>query len=213
MSQNSGLSHLLWRFLRPEIDELVLYSTAAILIVGVAMYQLAVNGDIGTDSTDIISSFSNAISSTSLYLSRGTGWASFFLFGFWFIIGGIIYTLVWAISTIVIDIRNDLRISESFVHPRSFHKSDFWASIIARTAVRAIASIALIFYVVFWLWVFAPVAVSAAIRFFNNARSFSNILDMVLSLIGIIITLHIVTVLIRLAMLRPSADNEDHLLH
>lgn len=212
MRQNNGLISLFWRFIRPELDEIVLYVATAIIIFGVAIYQLAVNGQIGSDTTDITASLHNAISATGTYISQGSGWASFFLFGFWFIIGGIAYTLVWAITTIIIDIRNDLRVSETFIHPRSFHKSDFWVSIISRTLVRAFSGIALLFYSVFWLWVFAPVSVTTTERFINNPGSFSSVVNFLLAIVGVIITLHIAAILVRLTLLRPTGHLEDELL-
>lgn len=210
MEQKGGLLTLLWRFVRPEMDELFLYVAVAIIIAGVAAYQLAVNGQIGADSMDITSSMHHAFSMTGQYMSQGSGWAKFFLFGFWFIIGGIAYTVVWATITIIVDIRNDIRVSESFIHPRSFRKSDYWLSIVARTAVRAIAGIALLFYTVFWLWIFAPVYVNADERLINNTSDMRNVSDFLLSLIGIVVTLHIAAILIRLALLHPSRDPSDY---
>lgn len=209
MEEKGGLLSTLWRFIRPGAEETIAYVAAMVIIGGIATYQLALNGQIGSDSLDITSSLHNALTITTQYMSQGSGWAKFFLFGFWFIIGGITYAIAWAALTITIDIRNDIRISSTFIHPRSFHQSDYWASIIARTVLRAVSGIALLFYTVFWLWVFGPVWVNSNVKLINDPGSTQNIIGFIVSIFGIAFTLHIATILLRLTLLKPNKGYFD----
>lgn len=210
MEQKDSLLSTLWHFLRPGVEETIAYVATMVIIGGIATYQLAINGQIGSDSLDITASLNNAVSLTTQYMSQGSGWAKFFLFGFWFIVGGITYAIAWAAITITVDLKNDIRVSSTFIHPRSFHQSDFWLSIIARTILRAVSGIALLFYIVFWLWVFGPVWVNIDEKLINNPGGSGNLLDFGLSIIGITLTLHIATILLRLTLLRPSRDLIEH---
>jgi hypothetical protein len=209
MNRRDSLLSTFWHFVRPQVEEVIAYVVVLVIIGGIATYQLAVNGQIGSDSLDITASLHNAITTTTQYMSQGSGWAKFFLFGFWFIVGGIVYAIAWAIITIVVDIRNDIRISSTFIHPRSFHQSDFWLSVVARTLLRAVSGIALLFYAVFWLWVFGPVWVNVDQRLVNDLGNTKNLINFGLSIVGVVLTLHIATILMRLALLRPSRDYDE----
>jgi hypothetical protein len=209
MQQNSGLLATIWRFLRPETEELIAYITAIGALGGVAAFQLASTGQIGADSQDIIAAVQQGVTSTADYLSSGSGWARFFLFGFWFVIGAIAYFVVWFLINIAIDLYNDIVISAAFIHPRAFHQSEYWASIAARVTLRVLAAIALGFYMLFWLWVFAPFAVGrfkALIQYLNV----QHVLEATVTLVAIVLTLHVATVLIRLIRLKPNGTVHEH---
>jgi hypothetical protein len=54
---------------------------------------------------------------------------------FWALVGLTLYSLLWALFVVLIDLRNDIVVSEHFLHPRSFHKSDFWLASISRRII------------------------------------------------------------------------------
>jgi hypothetical protein len=202
MHEEAGLSKVLWNFLRPQSEELITYLGVAFLLAGIAVYSLASNGTFGVDSQDFIASAKNIIHQTAAYVSTGSGWAKFFLFGFWFIVGAITYILIWFVTNIVIDVYNDIVISAAFLHPRSFHQSDYWASIAARTAVRIAAGIALGFYTVFWAWVFAPISIQMIGNMLLSKSALHTCLSALYFIISLGLTLHIAAILGRLVFLR-----------
>lgn len=204
MKQRQGVSALFWRFVRPDIEELTVYIILSIVLACMAMYQLAVSGQIDRESLDITTSFRSAISGILAFMSEGSWWAKFFLFGFWFIVGGIAYSLVWATITLLVDLRNDIEVSASFVHPKSFRQGDYWASVVARAVLRGTSGIALVFYGVYWVMVFAPVYIAIFQRFFTDIGDVSNILSALMAIVWLFLSLHLGAILLRLTLLKPS---------
>lgn len=206
MHEPQGLLQSVWRFLRPQAEELVGYVAAVTILGAIAAYQLAAQGTIGLDNQDIIAATKNVIGSMATYLSSGTGWAKFFLFGFWFIVGAITYFLAWFIINVIVDVYNDIVISAAFVHPRSFSQSDYWASIIGRGAVRVMAGIALVFYGVFWIAVFAPLWTQQFQAYFQHLTDMRHAISLVTTIGLIAVTLHVATILVRLTLMKPNQD-------
>jgi hypothetical protein len=197
------------RFIRPESEELVFYLFVTLVMLGIAGYHAAFQGQIGGDSQDLIASFTTAKESLFNFFNATDGWGKFFLFGFWFFIGTITYIIAWSMITMLIDFSNDIKISSSFVHPKSFHKSDYWLSILSRFVLRSTAGITLVFYGVFWVVGFAPVWMQSFQALFARGTSAGHISDFITALIGMVFTLHIAAILLRLMLLRAHYSYED----
>jgi hypothetical protein len=197
------------RLIRPESEELVFYLFVTLVMLGIAGYHAAFQGQIGGDSQDLIASFTTAKESLFNFFNATDGWGKFFLFGFWFFIGTITYIVAWSMITMLIDLSNDIKISSSFVHPKSFHKSDYWLSILSRFVLRSTAGITLVFYGVFWVVGFAPVWMQSFQALFARGTSAGHISDFITALIGMVFTLHIAAVLLRLMLLRAHYGYED----
>jgi hypothetical protein len=208
MQQRESILATLWRFIRPEPEELIFYLLIVFGMVGVAAYHVAVQGQIGADSQDIIASFVNAKESLYDFFNATDGWGRFFLFGFWFFIGTITYVVAWSVITMLIDLSNDVKVSSSFVHPKSFHKSDYWLSIASRIVLRAAAGITLVFYGVFWIVGFAPVWMHSFQALFGRGVTSGHVSDFVTALIGVALTLHVAAILLRLMLLRAHYSYE-----
>lgn len=204
-----GTLATLWRFIRPEPEELVFYLFVALVMLGISGYHAAFQGQIGADSQDLMASFASARQSLFDFFNATDGWGRFFLFGFWFFIGTFTYVIAWSVITMLIDFSNDIKISSSFVHPKSFHKSDYWLSILSRVVLRATAGITLIFYGVFWVIGFAPVWMQSFQALFARGTSGGHISDFITALIGVVFTLHIAAILLRLMLLRAHYSYED----
>jgi hypothetical protein len=67
---------------------------------------------------------------------------------FWGTIGLIIYSLFWSLFVMLFDIRSDIVVSQYFVHPRSFHKSNFWLAAMSRRVILITAYIVIGLYVI-----------------------------------------------------------------
>jgi hypothetical protein len=59
----------------------------------------------------------------------------------WFLAGAALYLIVWLIVVIAIDWYNDILVSTSFVHPKSFHQSEYWVAIAGRFMIRVAAAV------------------------------------------------------------------------
>ena len=194
----------LWRFIRPEPEELVFYLVAIISMLAIAGYHVAVQGEVGSDSQSLLATFSAGRDTLFSFFNSNDRWGRMFLFGLWFLIGTVVYIIAWATVTLLVDLSKDIQVSSSFVHPRSFHKSNYWLAILTRGILRAAAGISLIFYSVFWLAAFAPVWLVTFQSLFEHGLTRTGVVDSLSALAGIAITLHIAAMLLRLALLRAQ---------
>lgn len=207
--KQKGTLATLWRFIKPEPEELFAYLLAIFIMAGVAGYRVAIQGDIGADSKDLIASFQAAKESLFGFFNQTDGWGRIFLFAFWFVIGTVTYVVAWSVITMMIDLRNDLEVSSSFVHPKSFHQSDYWTAIASRVVLRASAGISLLAYGSFWVAGFAPVWTASIQSLFARGVTSERIIDSITALIGVALTLHIAAILLRLTLLRAHYSYED----
>jgi hypothetical protein len=90
------------------------------------------------------------------------------------------------------------------VHPRSFNKSNFWVSILARIALQLSAAISFIIYASIWLTVFAPAWLASHRELFTKGFSTEVLFDVLIAIIGIILTLHIGAIILRVMLLRSK---------
>lgn len=206
---NHSTLRTLWRFLRPEVEELIAYTIAVVGMFGLALYHVAVQGRIGTDSQGLISSLGDSGSQFLDFLGQDPSWGRFFLFGLWFVIGTVVYFMAWALITLIVDISRDITVSSTFVHPKSFHQSSYWSAIVARGILRAMSGIALVFYGIFWVLALAPVWLSEFELALSSPFSPENAYQVFLTLVGIALTLHIAAILLRIMLLRAHYAYED----
>lgn len=202
MHYEGNLLRALWRFLRPEVDEFTVYIIISFIFVGFASYRLASNGSLGMESQDLLNAARITIAQTGAIFSSGSGWARFFLFGFWFIIGTLAYSLIWFVTNVCIDIRNDIAISVAFIHPRSFHQSNYWSAVAIRSILRVLAGLTFIFYCAFWARFLAPLS----LHVIEGALAGSSLLKTCLYVPSFLlltwVSLHVAALLIRVALLR-----------
>ena len=191
------------QFFKLDTEEWILFVGASMLISAIAAYQLASSGLVGLDGRDMTSALSNAIHTVTDFFSSGSGWAHFFLFGFWFIVGSVAYFAAWFGINVAVDFYNDIVISSAFVHPRSFSRSNYWLSIASRVTLRVTAGIALIFYSIFWAAAFAPLAINRVQLFIENTGGTQQSIDVGIIFIALIFTLHVGVVLYRIMRLQP----------
>lgn len=202
--ENHSTLRTLWRFLRPESEELIAYVLVIMTMLVLAIYHVAVQGKIGTDSQGLITTLGSTWDTWLSFFNQDDKWGRFFLFGLWFFIGTVVYILSWALVTILIDINRDIKVSSSFVHPQSFHQSDYWTAILARFTLRITAGIALIFYASFWFAALAPVWLNSIEAVSANGFTKPNIIDAIAAVVGVAITLHIGAILLRIMLLRAE---------
>lgn len=199
--------YTLWRFVRPEIEELIIYTLVILSFIGTAYYQTIVKNVTG-GSEDVSMAFA-LIQEQFTFLTEGDDTvAKFFTFGLWFIIGTAVYILVWFLITFSSGAFHDVEVSKSFVHPSSFKRSDYWLSIMGRVVLRGAAAFSLLFYVSLWCALIAPVWLASFKEPFITGFSLETIIDFSLALVGVALSLHIAAILLRLVLLRSSYTYE-----
>lgn len=120
----------------------------------------------------------------------------------WFALGSILYLLFWTLIVTIVDGYNDIIVSTRFMHPRSFHQSDYWTAIVGRAFVR-IAGFGL--FIALFLWSLAGFMSSLYQRAYDAwiaSNPFLVILQFVAVILLTSIMLHGMTIGLRIGMLR-----------
>lgn len=199
--QSSSLTQVIWRFIRPEIEELALYVLILIGFIVSAFIRVNSTAPLG-DSYGTTASF-QLINSSLKFITDGSDTvAKLFTFGAWFAIGTTLYAIVWFLITFSNGAFKDITVASQYVHPRTFNKSSYWLAIVSRTIVRIAAAITLLLYTVFWSGVLAPAWHSSFVSVFSNGVILSEVSDLSITIIGIGLTLHVGAMLVRMILLR-----------
>jgi hypothetical protein len=70
---------------------------------------------------------------------------------FWGLVGLILYSLLWSLFVMFMDISSDIVVSQYFVHPRSFHKSNFLLAALSRRVIVITAYLVIGIYILLLL--------------------------------------------------------------
>lgn len=203
MTSFSHFWKVLWRFIRPEIEEVIAYSSFIILFGLIAFYQAVIRDSSGT--TQDISEAWSLIQEKFAFITSGDDLAArVFTFGTWFIIGTVVYMIAWFLISFSSGAFHDIEVSKDYVHPRSFDKSDYWVSILGRAVLRVTAAISLIIYISIWLATFAPTWLASFREIFLYGISVEAATDLLVAIVGIVFSLHIGTILLRVVLLRSK---------
>jgi hypothetical protein len=117
---------------------------------------------------------------------------------FWVFVGCVVYVLIWFVKNITINILNDIT-ADQYVHPKSYHRSSFWSSIIARRIFFWISVIILIVYLsvsMRFIAYLANICYDAVVKF-SPLQSSLDILESALVVTGII---YILVVILHIAV-------------
>lgn len=189
--------------MRPEIEETIVYIAAIILFGAVAFYQTIVKDITGT-TQNIAEGFS-LIQEKFAFITSGDDLAArVFTFGTWFIIGTLVYMLAWFLISFASGAFHDIEVSNDYVHPRSFDKSDYWVSVIGRVILRVAAAVSLLIYISLWMATLAPAWLASYRAIFIDGFSINTGLDLLIALTGIALSLHIGAIMLRVVLLRSK---------
>lgn len=198
--QSSSLTQVIWRFIRPEIEELALYVLIIIGFIVSAFIRVNSAAPLG-DSYGTKASF-ELINNSLKFITDGSDTvAKLFTFGAWFAIGTALYAIVWFLITFSSGAFKDVTVASQYVHPRTFDKSTYWLAIVSRIVVRIAAAITLLLYITFWCGVLAPAWHSSFVSVFSDGIMLSEISDLSITIIGIGLTLHIGAMIMRMLLL------------
>lgn len=200
MPSQSSFWKTIGRFVRPEIEELIVY-VLIIICFGITAF-IQYNTQSGISSTQDISSALSLIQDRFQFLTDGDDKiAKFFTFALWFGIGTLVYVMAWFLITFSSGAFNEVRVS-SYVHPSSFDKSKYWGAVVGRVVLQAAAAISLLMYAAFWCAGIAPVWLASIKAIFIDGLSAESLGSGMLALVGIGLSLHIAAILLRLVLLR-----------
>jgi hypothetical protein len=187
---------------------MLLYAVIAVILFVIALYNGAISGVTSVDTTELFAQLTDALSGILQIITTEVGSNKLLLFGFWFIVGTAVYIFLWFITNILIDTYNNIVVSAAFVHPQSFHQSEYWAAILARVVLRVFAATALIAYIYFWIKALLP-AWDYAYRASLSGLSLGGVINAIATAGMIVLTLHLCTILFRIVRLSRSNDEES----
>lgn len=194
---------VLWRFVKPEIEEVIVYILFIILFGVLAFYQTVVKDATGA-SREVSEAFA-LIHERFEFITNGDDVAArVFTFGTWFIIGTVVYMAAWFLISFSSGAFHDIEVSKDYVHPRSFDKSNFWLSITGRVILRSAAAISLMIYSSIWLATLAPAWLTSYREVFLSGMTVDSAADLLIALVGIAFSLHIGAILLRVMLLRSK---------
>lgn len=202
MSDRQTITRELWRFLRIEPEEAVLFSVIMTGLVAIAAYQVFITDQVAHQAQDVTVTLMTARDTIYSFFNSEDKWGRIFLFGFWSIIGAVVYAIAWGITTVTLNFKRDFEVSASFTHPKSFHNSDYWAAILGRAALRTSAAVGLLFYCIFWLVAFAPSWVESMSIYVARGVTTIEIIDIFANLIVLWLSMHAAAILVRIALLK-----------
>lgn len=199
----SHFSRVIWRFIKPEVEEVILYIFCIFGLAAIAFYQAVIKGTASTGQN--LSASMNIIHNQLTFITSGNdSVAKLFTFGTWFVIGTVVYMIAWFLISFASGAFKDIEVSNNYVHPRSFNKSTFWGSILARVALQISAAISFTIYISIWISVFAPAWLSDFREIFAVSISSESLVSLLIAIIGIVFTLHIGAIIFRVMLLRSK---------
>lgn len=201
MSSPSSFLNIIWRFLKPEIEELAVY---IVILIGfiISGFIRAASGNASVDAYGTGAAL-QLIEESLQFITNGSDTvAKLFTFGTWFVIGTSLYILVWFLVSFAGGAFKEVEVSSSYMHPRTFNKSSYWLAIISRLAVQISAGITLLLYITFWCAVLAPAWHASFTGLFSNGFGGTELVDASIAAVGIGLTLHIAAIIVRLVLLR-----------
>ena len=126
----------------------------------------------------------------------------------WSVIGAFVFMVVWALINVGSDLKNSLKVSTVFVHPRSFHQSTFWAAFIIRTLFKSSLVIMLVAGAVLWVTAFIPAVFTALQLILADTQVPARIIGVFGAGVVTFLSMHLFVVLLRMLLGRSRIRGE-----
>lgn len=196
------------KILSLSATELVITLPLSVVIISIALFSqflefLSVSSD---NNLTAQNSIKDNIDYTFTYLNELPFTAYLMTVMFWAFFGSIVYIFLWMAINFAIDLKNNLKISHSFVHPKSFHQSELWTSYILKIVFRIASLLLLILGSAYWLTTFMPTVMTVC-RFYvlEDFPITTKLITLVSSYLLLVISLHLLAILLRMFFVRARS--------
>jgi hypothetical protein len=148
-SHNSNIGATSKQFILPSLPQLLLYALIATMVLFVLNARKAwdyLNNTILASqggATSLIAHNSPAFQKVFDSLSKSI----ILQVVFWVLIGCLVYIVIWFVRNIAINLLNDF-VADNYVHPKSYSRSNYWSSILARKFFFWISTVILFLFTV-----------------------------------------------------------------
>lgn len=141
------------------------------------------------------------------YIDQFDAVADIVLFMFWAAFGSALYALLWALSSLIIELYKDVSFGFSFIHPQEFNRSQHWTATASTTLARIASAIMLISFFGYWFAQLVPGLSDTVSRSMNDLGTASAI--RIFSAVAFCaLSLHFMTILTRIFLLRTRIMGE-----
>lgn len=126
---------------------------------------------------------------------------------FWIFIGTAVYVIVWFVRNMFVNLTNDV-VADNYLHPTSYNRGNFWASVLGRKVFFGITLLTLVMYL-YASFEFLPILANEAYQAIIMFRPFKSVLEIIEATVGVVIWLHLLLLLIHTAMNSWRVINHD----
>lgn len=198
-------------FLKPTLagNLFYLFLTTAILLASSLelIFELVTQDkETAASLTDVISSEFNQLLEA---LSSFSSTASIVTFIFWAIAGSIIYILVMVAYTAFSEAGYALNVETHFVHPKDYEKGSWIKLLIIRSLLHIAVLIVTVAYTMFFVQFLFPIWNRYFVHFLLDPLTINGVIKLLLSIFGFVLSLHLLTLLLRALFLRSRLFGKD----
>jgi len=186
-------THAVLDFLSPTKAAAIFYPVASMFVILLAKLD-SILKSFSTESS-IGEMLSKIISKTNDYTTISGSLL-------WFLVGALIYLLLWAAAVIIIDGYNNILVSTAFMHPQSFHQSEFWIATAGRWLIRLASALLLFAYFLFGIGFLVSFTYTQAVTAWTSSTIPQSLGKFALVTIVGYIGMHFFTLLLRLLLLK-----------
>lgn len=156
------------KILRPTRREMAVYVVFCLFVV---LWSTLASAYPGLVSHDFVKETALIFKNMALYITSLAVFSSIASFLLWGLVGIVLYLVAWTLIVAYVDTKNDLVIGEMFVHPDSFHKKDYWVSVLGRKLCVVFGIVAVPLFL-FGLLITIP-NLATALDFYGSTRAWN----------------------------------------
>jgi hypothetical protein len=193
-------------FCEPSGMSLILATIGALLMLFAANSGLVANGGFISDlflgknsPQDLVESARQTTLEISQLTLGNETLNKILFFGFWMMIGLVVYVAFSTIGHIFIETGQDI----GSIHNAGARKAQLEQTILLRLAIRTASFLGLIFFGLLFIKLIFPFSILASRAWLGSLNTISGWLYGLLGLIVLVLSIHVVIVLLRFLLLRP----------
>jgi hypothetical protein len=196
----------------PSWVELMVYSVGSFIFIIYARFEhvlVALTGEKSSEELrqELSTAFERLVEQFLQTLEASHLTASILVGLFWAGVGITSYLLVMWFQKSIIETEEDLVMEMQYVHPKNYKHYIFWLSFFARVLFRVSIVVLIAVYAIFVAQVLIPLWLERVEAWLLNLLDLAMATNALLGFIGLIVTIHIFVVLLRLVFIRNRIIN------
>lgn len=188
--------------LKPSFIEIVVLGILSLVVIIIGAYDQLANWFflVPDVQNEVESAFSERFDEFLILVDEFSFTAIVVSGLIWSVIGAFAFAVLWVVINVLADLKNNLKVSASFVHPKSFHQSTFWGAYVYRLLFKSSIVILLVAGGALWITKFLPAMFTAIQLIVSDTQVLSRIIGIIAVWIIILASLHMFVVFLRLLL-------------